>query len=111
MGDLSESEEVQPRQWTTKNHKYYVLEKATLKGAYFKLKNDFLGDIEIESPFITFSDGYYAVNYEPANLLDKLENALTNKKMSVEMREKLTDLKNSINETDNNYILYAKLKQ
>ncbi|MDR1170843.1 MAG: 6-bladed beta-propeller, partial [Bacteroidales bacterium] len=28
MGDLSESEEVQPRQWTTKNHKYYVLEKA-----------------------------------------------------------------------------------
>ncbi len=110
FGDFTEPQKIDAYHTATINHKFYVIEKTTLKGAYFKLENDFLGGIEIEWPIYTFSNGYYTANYEPANLLEKLENTLLNRNISAEMREKLTDLKNSIKETDNNYILYAKLK-
>jgi hypothetical protein len=46
-------------------------------------------------------------------LLEQLEKTLAeNKKLSEEMRTKLTKLKDSINaDMDNTYILYAKLKK
>ncbi len=92
------------------NPKSFIVEKTTMKGAYFKLVNDFLGNMEVNWPCHRFSNGYYTINYDPADLLEKLENTLANNKMSPEMRKKLVDLKNDIRETDNNYILYAKLK-
>jgi hypothetical protein len=100
-----------PRSYISANFKNIVVEKKTLRGAYFKLENDFLGNIKIENIAFCFSNGYYVGNYDSNELLDILSNALANKKMSPEMREKLTELKNSMKETDNNYILYAKLKQ
>ncbi len=88
-----------------------LIEKGTLKGSYFKLVNDFLGNIKINRPDYYFKNGYYAYSYDPAELIEDLEDALQNNDIPADMREKLTDLRNSIKETDNNYILYAKLKQ
>jgi hypothetical protein len=52
-----------------------------------------------------------ARNVDPGNLYDELEKALEpGNKLSPEMRKKLTKLKDSITDNDNNYILYAKLK-
>ena len=93
------------------NPQYFIVEKATLKGSYFKLINDFFGNIEIDLLDDVFTNGYYSANHEPANLFEILENALANNEMSAEMQKKLTDLKNSIDDNSNNYILYAKLKQ
>jgi hypothetical protein len=92
---------------------YFIVDKKSLKASYFRLKNDFLGDIEIGAPVWFFSNGYFSYNYDPSVLLEQLENTLaSNKKLSEKMRAKLTELKNSINESkDNNYILYAKLKK
>ncbi|MDR1865200.1 MAG: hypothetical protein LBR08_06470 [Bacteroidales bacterium] len=86
------------------------MEKSTLKGAFFKLQNDYLGGLEIGWPSYAFSNGYYVSNVEPAHLLENLEQALSNKKLTTDLRKKLTDLKNSVKETDNNYIFYAKMK-
>ncbi|MDR1056315.1 MAG: 6-bladed beta-propeller [Prevotellaceae bacterium] len=112
LGMFAESKEIFPRSFLAVNKKVYLIEKSTLKGAYIKLKNDFLGDIEVEDPAVnSFKKGYYMVNYDPADLLEKLENALLNKNLYPEMQKKLINLKNSIKETDNNYVFYAKLKQ
>jgi hypothetical protein len=110
LGMFSEAKQMLPRAWTMVNNKVYLIEKSTLKGAYIKLKNDFLGDIEVENPVFSFKNGYYVVNYDPADVLEKLENALLNKNLYPEMYKKLINLKNSIKETDNNYVFYAKLK-
>jgi hypothetical protein len=93
-------------------NKYFIVNKKTLKSSYFRLKNDFLGDIEINEPGWHFKDGYFFQNYDPSVLFDDLEKTLaSNKKLSEKMRTKLTALKDSINvDKDNNYILYAKLK-
>jgi hypothetical protein len=98
---------------TTNVSKYYIVDKKTLKASYFRLKNDFMGGIEVDNPIWRFKNGYFSQNCDPSVLLEQLENTLvSNKKLSEKMRAKLTELKNSINEDrDNNYILYAKLKK
>jgi hypothetical protein len=110
MGSFSELKQIDQYTSVTSRYAFFVIEKATLKGNYFKLKNDYLGDMEI-SPVYSFSNGYFARNYDPGDLLDELENALSNSKLSADVRQKLTRLKSSISEKDNNYIFYAKLKQ
>ena len=40
-----------------------------------------------------------------------IENALKNKDITSEMRKKLTDLQNTIEDNDNNYVMIAKLKK
>jgi hypothetical protein len=112
LGDLSEPSKVNDYITTTKNNRFYIIDKKTLRGAFFKLENDFLGNIEIAWPIYTFNGDYYIANVDPGNLLDQLEKTLsTEKTLSPEMRAKLTKLKNSITDNDNNYILYAKLKK
>jgi hypothetical protein len=93
------------------NPKHFIVEKESLRGAYFRLVNDFLGNIEIEWPVWSFESGYFGANYEPGTLLDMLENALENNIMTDKMREKIIELIDSIDENGNNIILYAKLKQ
>jgi hypothetical protein len=93
------------------NYKNFIVDKSSLKGTFFKIKNDYLGDSEIEWPTSSFSSGYYIKNYEPAELIEALEKILSNKKLSAGMIEKLTKLKNSASENDNNYIFYAKMKK
>jgi hypothetical protein len=114
IGRFAEPKEVARGMFRTVNCKYFLIDKTTLKGSYIKLENDFLGNMDIaaiKDPAGSFWNGYYVNNYDPAYLLEGLENTLAGKKMSAEMRKKLTELKNSMKETDNNYILYAKLKQ
>lgn len=40
-----------------------------------------------------------------------IENALKNQDITSEMRKKLTDLQNTIDDNDNNYVMIAKLKK
>jgi len=94
---------------TTQNHRFLIIDKKTLKGAYYNMKNDFLGDL---STWAGFENGYYVRNYDPGDLKDDLEKALKeNKNMSAKMKEKVTKLKDSITDNDNNYIIYGKLKK
>ena len=112
FGDISEPIQVGPNTTTTHNNRSYFVDKRTLKGNYFILENDFLGGIEIDYPIYSLGGEYYVYNADPGNLRDELEEQLNSgKDLTPEMREKLTRLKNSITDNDNNYILYAKLKK
>ena len=92
-------------------NRFFIIDKASLKGSYFFVVNDFLGDMRVEWPVYNMSRGYYILNIAPEDLREKLEETLTeNNEMSAEMREKMETLKNSITEKDNSYIIYGKLK-
>jgi len=111
MGVFSEMQQVSDNMSVGTNHRFFVIEKATLNGSFFKLKNDYLGDMIIDWPMYAFSNGYFIKNYDPGDLLEDLEKVLLNKELSASMRQKLTQLMNSISEKDNNYIFYARLKK
>ena len=100
-----------PNQLRAVNFRSFLVEKNTLKGNYIKLENDYLGNMEIKFSDIHFYHGHFVASYEPLQLLELLDDTLAHKTMTAEMREKLTKLKKNIKGTDNNYILYAKLKQ
>ena len=94
------------------DNRLFIIDKATLKGSYFSVVNDFLGDLKIEWPVYDFSRGYYTFNFDPQELHDKLEETLNeNTEMSAGMRAKMETLKNSITDKDNSYIFYGKLKK
>ena len=112
FGDLSEPKPVSPNRTSSQNRRSYFVDKQTLKGSYFILENDFLGNFEIEKPIFKLNGDYYVYNADPGDLHDKLEEQLnSNKNFTPEMREKLINLKNSITDNDNNYIFYAKYKK
>ena len=111
IGDFSGPPiEVAPGAWTNGQTYHYIVDKKTGKGSFFKLYNDYFGNLEIGYPSYAFSNGYYTRNIEPGNLLTDIENALKNQEISDDMRKKLTDLQASIDENDNNYVMIAKLK-
>ena len=111
LGELAEPKQLNEYLTTTQNQRFYIVDKKTLKGSYFILENDFLGNMEVAWPSYAFNNDYYVRNVDPGNLYDELEKILSSgKKLSPEMRTKLTKLKDSISDNDNNYIVYAKLK-
>ncbi|MCD7932957.1 MAG: energy transducer TonB [Tannerellaceae bacterium] len=88
-----------------------IIDKNTLKGTYYELVNDYLGNMPIAYPMGYFSNGYFLMNMDPGDLHEQLEKHLENSKLKKEDRNYLTNLYNSISfEKDNNYLLIGKLK-
>ena len=69
---------------------------------------DSLCDLEI---FPRFQDGYFFDMYEPAVLKEKLEEHLESGSYSDSQAKKAKDLISSLNENDNNVLIYGKLKK
>lgn len=117
MATVAVNEQVTETTTNAKERRYYVVDKETMKGSFFNLKNDFLGGMDIDRPYFgrpifSFRNGYYLENMDPSNLQEAIAKHLSsNQDMTAEMRDKLTKLSGSISENDNNYILYAKLKK
>lgn len=89
---------------------YYIVDKQTLKGAYYVLENDFFGGDRFENLFV-LEEGYFSSCLDPGELTEKIEKALRSDRLSERMRKRLTEVQTGITENDNNYLLYAKLKQ
>ncbi len=85
-----------------------LVNKKTLISKYFKIKNDLFGGI-IASP--VFNNGYFINNIPAISLKNQIKSALKNNKMPEPMRQKLTEMDNSLKIDDNNVILFGKLKQ
>lgn len=73
-----------------------------------KFTNDFLGNMDM---WPRFQDGYYFECMEPLQLMEKLEKTLASGDCPKDQVEKLTKLKNSLDENDNNILFLGKLKQ
>ena len=112
IGEFAEEKAVTENMSTTQNHRHYLVDKKTLKGSFFKMENDFLGNAPIGYPIGDFDGEYFVKNMDPGDLFDMLEKVLaSNKKLTPAQKTKLTKLKDSITDNDNNYILYAKIKK
>ena len=87
-----------------------MINKETNQGTFFRMKNDFLDDSEARRMPYSIYTGYYTLNLEPSALMEHLEKALQNEKLSENKRSHLKRLLSLIDENDNNYILFGKLR-
>jgi hypothetical protein len=85
-----------------------LVDKKTLDAKYFDIKNDFLGGINV---LPQFARGYFINDVTAIYLKQQLDKAITNKNLTDQIRQKLTDLNNSLSPDDNNVIFFGKLKQ
>ncbi len=88
---------------------YYIVDRQTLRGAYFGIENDFLDGERLEMP-LGLNYGYYMICLEPSVLSERIEKALHSNHLTEQMRKRLTEVQAGLTENDNNYLLYAKLK-
>jgi len=93
-------------------YKLFQVEKKTGKGQYIRVVNDYLGGIEFDVDywFHDIRDDYVVYYWEPLVLLEHLEEALDNNEMTTEVRERVLQLKDSLNENDNNIMMICKFK-
>ena len=87
--------------------KRIIIQKETLRGAYYELQNDLLGGIELNG---SLSETGYRANMEPGLLLEAIEKRLQEGDLSARDREFLAKWRDGISEEDNNYIIYGKYK-
>jgi hypothetical protein len=86
-----------------------LIDKQTLRGSYVRLKLDMLGNIEYG--YMTFHQGTYTASMHPSVLKEQLEAALAHpENLTEEIRQRITELNNSITDNDNNIILTGTLK-
>lgn len=90
------------------NSRNILMDKASGEANEIKLINDFMGNMETGPWFV---DGYYYNCFEPIQLQEALEEALTSDNCPKDQVGKLTQLKNSLKENDNNVMFLGKLKQ
>ncbi len=89
---------------------YYIIDKKTLKGAYINIVNDFTGGEKFRNPAGIFDNGYYSKNYDPGELSEEIVKILESGNIDDKRRQEFESLLESIDENDNNYIMYAKIK-
>lgn len=88
--------------------KKVIINKKTLDANRMKFVNDLLGGYEIS--IWNCENGYFAENLDPVKLKDRLEKILKKGGLDAPMMKKITDLMDSIDENDNNYVICGKLK-
>ena len=111
IGDVTVVKKLSDNISTTEEPANFIVDKKTLRGGFYKLFNDFLGGVPIEG-WPSFYKGYYVWNVDPGELADLLTKHLDkNNTLTEKDREELTDLLDSIDENDNNYLFYGKLRQ
>ncbi len=89
-----------------------IVDKKTLRGAYYQVYNDFLGDIPCRITY-NCSKKYFISNIYAHELKKQLEVVKASPcylDLDNDMKRKLTDLYQSIGDDDNNIILIGKLK-
>lgn len=111
MGDASYPVQKSATMFESSAPNFYIIDKKTAKGAFFRLYNDFLGGMEIGYPIYSFRSGYFVQNMEPANLKNQLKEVLKSDNLPDDKRQELTTLAESLHENDNNVVILAKLKQ
>jgi len=110
LGQITVEKKISEHMSVTEYPSKYIVDKRTLKGGFYRLYNDFLGGIPME--WASFYNGYYFWNVDPGELKELLTQHLEHRKdLSNSEHKKLIDLRDSIDENDNNYLFYGKLRQ
>jgi hypothetical protein len=94
---------------TDNSYSTILIDEKTLRGSYVNKRLDMLGWIGCRG---WFHQGYFTVNSHPSVLKEQLEAALSYpENMTEEIKEKITELNNSITDDDNNIVLIGTLKK
>lgn len=113
LGRMSVEKQVAANMWETQDPSHYIVDKKTLKGSFFRVKNDFLGGMSANhlwTPWM-FNNGYYALLVEPGQFKSDIDTYLASSMgLSEQVRSNLKKLSESIREEDNSYVIYAKQK-
>ncbi len=88
-----------------------VVDKRTLKGAFYEMKNDYLGGIALDDQWWAWTEYGYAACMDPGDLLDLIEERLADPKISTGNREFLNVWKSKISPDDNSYVILEKRKE
>lgn len=110
IGDVSFPVQVDENTFSSSKPAYYIVNKKTLHGNYVRLYNDFL-TTPSSTIYPSFSNGYYVTNMEPLALKEMLEKEVNKKGLAADRKKKVQDLIKSLNENDNNIVLFAKLRK
>jgi len=110
IGDVSFPVQMSKNTWGSTKPAKYIVDKKTLHGNYFHLYNDFLGTKEMQI-WPSFGNGYYVSNMEPSQLKETLEKELARKDLPSTARKRTQALVKSLNEDNNNVVLFAKMKK
>ena len=110
VGALTNPVQVNDNMYETKDEAFFMVDKATNRGTFFRVGNDYLDDAPIKYMPFHCNNGYYTLNIEPAVLMERLEKGLKDNP-DEERRKKIEALLTSIDEDDNNYIFIGKLKK
>ena len=109
VGALTNPVQVGDRTYQTEGEAFFMVDKVSKKGTFFRVGNDFLDNEPIKYMPFHCSNGYYTLNIEPAVLIERLEIGLKNNPDEAR-RKKMEALMKTIDEDDNNYIFIGKLK-
>jgi len=109
VGALTNPVQVGDNMYQTAGEAFFMVDKETKQGTFFRVGNDFLDNAPI--PYMPFhcSNAYFTQNIEPAVLKERLEKGLET--LDADKRKKMEALMKTIDEDDNNYIFIGKLKK
>lgn len=110
MGDVSFPVQVAENMFSGSKPTFYMVDKKTMRGSYFRLYNDFLGTTSL-NVYPQFNNGYFVINLEPLALQEMLEKEVNKKGLSADKKARVQALIKTLNENDNNIVLFAKLKK
>ncbi|MBO4985010.1 MAG: 6-bladed beta-propeller [Bacteroides sp.] len=110
VGSLTNPVQIADGMHETKDEAFFMVGKANLKGAFFRIGNDYLDYEPIRFMPFYCCNGYFTLNIEPSVLLERLEEGL---KINPDesRRKKMEALMKSIDENGNNYIFIGKLRK
>lgn len=110
LGDVSFPVQVSENSFQGSKPAQYIVDKKNLHGSYYRLYNDFLGTAAM-TIWPSFNNGYYVANIEPMQLQETLEKELKKKNLSPAAKARAQKLIKTLDENDNNVVIFAKLKK
>lgn len=90
------------------NGKKAIVDKETLKADFFRLVNDFYGNIEIKEFFMS-NNGMFVGSVAAINLIDEI-NHLLGQDINNDDKDKLTQILESLDENDNAILFIGEMK-
>lgn len=91
-----------------KKSRMICVDKKTLDAKYFRLKNDFFGNMDAQ---MIFSNGHFVNSVAAITLKKQIETALKSRDLTEKDRKKLMEFDSSLQPDDNNVIFYGKMKK
>lgn len=110
IGDVSFPIQIDESTFSGSKPAYYMVDKKTLHGNYVRLYNDFISTPS-QTIYPSFNNGYYVTNMDPMALKEILEKEVNKKGLTADKKKKVQNLIKTLNDNDNNIVMFAKLKQ